>query len=73
MDEICPDCKLIRKPYDGPDFGTPIEMPGMIHKNNCPRVPHLSKDADAKLREDLEEIRRCHRRAWASAHSYVIG
>ena len=67
----CPDCKVEPRMYDGP--GTAVHMPGTVHDADCPRVPHLSPEAEAKLLADLREIDECRRRAWANARNYVIG
>lgn len=50
-----------------------LHFPGTTHHGDCPTIPHLTPEAEARLREDLAEMARCRRRAWANAHNYVIG
>ena len=73
MADICPVCKytLPVDRYERPGKG--ILNPGTYHYNDCPTIPHLSAEAEARLQENLDEIACCRRRAWASAHNYVIG
>lgn len=57
-------------PYDGP--GVPITLGGQRHKSSCPTVPHLSREAEAKLRADLDEMDRMRRRAEVESRHIVI-
>lgn len=59
MSTDCQTCKPEpQRPYVG--IGTPIEMPGVRHRADCPLVPHLSPEAAshyATMGKDFEILR----------------
>lgn len=71
MDD-CEVCKPDPVPkYDGP--GVPVPMVGTRHRMTCELLPRPTPEAEEELRKQLAEIRACERRAWQSAHTYIIG
>lgn len=69
----CPECKWAPPTERLYPPGKALHFPGTTHHGDCPTVPRLSPEADARLREDLAEMARCRRRAMADAHNYWIG
>lgn len=69
------DCQICKpepqRPYVG--IGTPIPMPGIRHRPDCPTLPHLTADQFQEYREFCDDVRRCQNEALRRAHSYVIG
>lgn len=66
----CPECKLEPVVYEGP--GVPVRQPGTIHRSTCPTVPHLSPEAQERLRAKMADIARCEREAWIKSRGAWI-
>lgn len=69
--DVCPECRYEKPPHTG--LGEPVPMPGMTHSADCPTLPRLTPEAQAKLNADLAAISDSRRRAQANAHNVVIG
>lgn len=54
----CSECRW-KPPTEHPGSGAP--------------APLLSREAQARLQADLDEMARCRHRAWAAAANYVVG
>lgn len=67
----CLICKPRLEVAEGP--GVPVYQPGVIHRAECPTLPHLTAEQRAEFQAFCEELRRCQRRAWETASHYVIG
>lgn len=69
----CPECHWAPRVERNPLPGVAVHMPGTTHHGDCPTVPRLTPEDEARLRADLDAIAECHRRAWAESRNYVIG
>ena len=71
MKTYCIICKPeTPKPRDTP--GHPIEMPGIIHRPDCPTFGGMF-ESNQKLIDDIIEHRRRTRRGMADMNNYLIG
>jgi len=68
---VCDQCGCVQPEDDNPRA---MRMPGERHyAGPCVPGSALSPEAEKKLREDLAEIARARREAWAKSRDYVIG
>lgn len=72
MSDPCPICKpVMPETHAGP--GVPVVLPGVVHRPECPTLPHLTGDQQRQLNADLDAIARCHRRAVALSRDVWLG
>ncbi len=69
----CPECEWTPAVERNSPPGRPVHFPGTSHYGDCSTVPRLSPETQRQLQDALDDIARCRRRAWATAHTYVIG
>lgn len=69
--ETCPECRYEDPIYEGP--GVPIQVPGVVHRGDCPTIPRPSPEAAADLRVRLDDMARARGRAMHEARNIWIG
>lgn len=70
----CVICRPEVRPHEGP--GTPIVMPGVMHRKDCPSFGDMfkpSEELQKELQKQLQDIRRAERQAWVDSHNCFIG